>query len=468
MHVTNGANLLTELYGSHGIFAQSVGGGGGTGGVGASDAEGIPLTAAVGGSVGVGGSGGASGNGGEVTVINTASITTFGGNAFAIMAQSVGGGGGFADTGTDLTGGQGGTGSGTGGFSAISISIGGHGGANGKGGAVLVDQKGAIATSGKTAHGIFAQSVGGGRRLRRRCEQQPARQGHGLGRRHRRRRRRQGHGQAQRRRHHRGRGRLWRARAERGRRRRGRRDVTSLPVTAFGIQLIPAVRAGLITSEGLNGKGGNGGEVLVQGIGAIVTTGQGAHGIFAQSVGGGGGIHGSALLAELGVPSDPVISGIADLIYGSAGNFGTAGAVRVEHSGGISATGFNASAVWAQSIAGKPDAGHRQAGGDVAVTVSGGAYRGGAGDGAGIRIANGNINSITIAADAGVSALSGVAIRVTDDAGFAKTTIRNGGTVTGNVLAGEGLGSDFLNLAGGVFFTGSSVMLRTARSPTRG
>ncbi|MCR5871102.1 hypothetical protein LRS12_10455 [Sphingomonas sp. J344] len=177
----------------------------------------------------------------------------------------------------------------------------------------------------------------------------------------------------------------------------------------------------------------------------------------------GGGIHGSILLADFtGVPpgENPQISGVADLIFGSVGNFGTAGIVDVTHSGGISATGNNASAIWAQSVAGMPDAGKRQAGGDVSVRVAGGDYRGGGGDGAGIRVANGNLNTITIGPGASVSAQSGVAIRVTDDAGFARTTISNAGTVIGNVLAGEGVRSDFANLMGGLFLPGSHVTLR--------
>ena len=64
-----------------GIFAQSVGGGGGS-------------ASGVGGAISLGGSGGAGGSGNTVTVVNGGSVQTLGQRGDAIFAQSVGGGGG--------------------------------------------------------------------------------------------------------------------------------------------------------------------------------------------------------------------------------------------------------------------------------------------------------------------------------------------------------------------------------------
>jgi hypothetical protein len=96
----------------------------------------------------VGGSGGASGSGKLVNVENTGSITTSGAGSIAIVAQSIGGGGGLGGTGAVGEDGE--------------IGVGGRGGAAGNGGMVTVTQTGDIATSGVAAHGVLAQSIGGG------------------------------------------------------------------------------------------------------------------------------------------------------------------------------------------------------------------------------------------------------------------------------------------------------------------
>ena len=161
VNVNNSGIIVTNGEMSDGIFAQSIGGGGGNGGNGSLGSGGLlpfPVEALflpVGQvkiyqdiSVAVGGNSGAQGNGAAVTVLNTAAITTFGGNAMAIDAQSVGGGGG------------------TGGIASIGITgkigIGGKGGAGGDGGTVSVTNQAALTTSGTASYGIFAQSIGGG------------------------------------------------------------------------------------------------------------------------------------------------------------------------------------------------------------------------------------------------------------------------------------------------------------------
>ena len=137
---------------SHGILAQSVGGGGGNGGY--SVAGGAGSLAA---SVGLGGNGGAGGDGDTVTVdvtgIEPTDIIHTGGDAsHGIFAQSVGGGGGSG--GFAVAAGIGG--------GSISVSLGGTGSGGGTGGTVDVTNDDTLITEGNGSYGLLAQSVGGG------------------------------------------------------------------------------------------------------------------------------------------------------------------------------------------------------------------------------------------------------------------------------------------------------------------
>ena len=125
---------------SFGIFAQSVGGGGGFSGsliLGDHDRIGSNVQST---------SSGATGNGGSVSVNQSGSITTHGDNSVGIFAQSVGGGGGVQGT-IDRS-------------STDSSYVGSFGG-TGAAGVVDVVSSGAITTSGAAAHGIFAQFASG-------------------------------------------------------------------------------------------------------------------------------------------------------------------------------------------------------------------------------------------------------------------------------------------------------------------
>ncbi len=139
---------------AHALVVQSVGGGGGAGGSVSSarvdesyvaQGKGDPYA------VSVGGSGGASGAGGTVSLSGDVTLSTTGQQAYGVLAQSIGGGGGdvHSSGSVDTTG-------------RYSLNIGGNGSGGGNGGAVTVSGGGAIATSGALAHGIVAQSVGGG------------------------------------------------------------------------------------------------------------------------------------------------------------------------------------------------------------------------------------------------------------------------------------------------------------------
>ena len=166
--VTNGTGgtILTQGVAAFGIFAQSVGGGGGEG----------SLAGTVNGSLqslgmGIGGNGGGGGDGGVVTVTtgdgDGSTITTTGKHGIAIFAQSVGGGGGLVRTMTTdetfdpskiVSNPQGRLAD----VHGFSLNIGGQNGSSGAGGDVNVFASGPITTSGLDAHAILAQSIGAG------------------------------------------------------------------------------------------------------------------------------------------------------------------------------------------------------------------------------------------------------------------------------------------------------------------
>jgi hypothetical protein len=119
---------------------------------------------------------------------------------------------------------------------------------------------------------------------------------------------------------------------------------------------------------GAGGAGGNGGAVKVEVEAAIETTGAGAHGVIAQSVGGGGGVVGAGEFAT----TLPTLGSFA----GSVGGAGSAGAVEVDATANIMALGANSTGIVAPST----DATGR--GGPITVTVAtGDIVAGGVGSG---------------------------------------------------------------------------------------
>ena len=121
--------------------------------------------------VGVGGSGstGAVGGDATITVNPTGSVSTYGAGAPAIVAQSIGGGGGTSQGGAIDLGGtmqfpaQGGGPVKT--FSpgaTVDVAVGGDDVNGGNGGTVLVTMAGTVRTQGGGSAGIVAQSIGGG------------------------------------------------------------------------------------------------------------------------------------------------------------------------------------------------------------------------------------------------------------------------------------------------------------------
>ena len=148
---------------SKGLWAQSVGGGGGRGGF--AIAGNLTFSGPGGASVAVGGHGGAGGNSAAVIVNSnvgttppalTATIHTTGADSEGIFAQSVGGGGGSGGFSGAVSV------SATNANAALGVSVGGKGGAGGNASTVNVSSFDNILTEGKGSAGILAQSLGGG------------------------------------------------------------------------------------------------------------------------------------------------------------------------------------------------------------------------------------------------------------------------------------------------------------------
>jgi hypothetical protein len=426
--VSNSGSVDTSGHAAHGIFAQSVGGGGGIGGGGAASTGG---NVSVGG--GIGGSGGSAGSGGSVSVTNNGSVTTRGSDAFGILAQSVGGGGGDGGAGN---GGATGT-------NNVGVSVGGSAGSTGNGGTVGVMQNGNVTTLGDRSYGVFAQSVGGGGGMGGAAGSDTGLIAVGL----------PGGGG--------GNG--------------GNVNVTvsgNVSTTGQGAYGVFAQSVGggggvggSVSGRPLSlgvalggGPAGNGGNITVTTSGTITTKGQAAYGIFAQSVGGSGGTGGSAT------------NGLA--IVGSNGGTGTSGSITVNHTGSIVASGPDSFGIFAQSVG-------PSGAGNIAVTVSGGTIQGGSGSGAGIVLDGGSANSVTVMNNGTVKALSGVAVHSSNGSNLTD----NFGTVIGNVTLGTGSSiasgdqrsllrgaqasapvNRFLNETSGTFASGTIVNLSGAPS----
>jgi len=345
--VTGTGRITTLGYGAHAGVFQSIGGGGGIGGAGSSQSASAGQSGA--GTLRVGGNG-AIGAGGTVNVNNAVlTLNTAGANAFGILAQSIGGGGGLG------FGPEGGamnvTIPGTKASSASSSNV--------KGGSVTVGlaSGSSIATAGSFAHGIVAQSIGGGG------------------------------------------------------------GIAAYPPTG-GTQALQT-----FYNQTLPASAGDGGTVGVTVNGAIQTTGPAAFGILAQSIGNGGGVAytlGNVYATGLGVGG------------------GNANAVTVTQTGSIITTGASSTGIFAQSVAKQSISGLTVSqGGTVSVTVNGTVIGGsGSAGSAGVWVADGSAsNRLTINGAGSVSAASGLAILYS---GTQNLDVTNNGTVTGSYQLGTG------------------------------
>lgn len=296
--------IITHGNAAHGVLAQSIGGGGGEGGSGDTEPGSDPWGDL---SVIVGGTGGVVGHGGQVTANNYGDIWTHGTASMGLVAQSVGAGGG------------------SGGASAFGVQalleLGGGDGASGDGGKVIVGLHGDILTDSDGGIGVLAQSIGGG--------------GGFVG-----------------------------------------NLNTGLPLGPISLY----IGYGEVGQIGLGkrfardgGSLGSGGKVTVEGSGTIVTQGVGAHGILAQSIGGGGGLVGTDGTNEAGeiLTLEQCLIEACEFLAGSVGGDGAADVVTVTLSGGVYTSGAAAHGVFAQSIAGATAGGTLDHSGDVTITLEG-------------------------------------------------------------------------------------------------
>ena len=296
----NDATLLTSGEGAHGIFAQSIGNGGGAGGgavsatfqSGSGATSDANLTAAL----NVGGDGGKGGFGGEVEITNAGDIQTQGDRSYGINAQSTGGGGGTGGIAASAaySGSQSNT--------RLGLNIGGSSDGGADGGLIVITNEALIDTFGEESFGIRAQSIGGGGgdaglvlnlALNRSTSESP------------------------------------------------RADTTD---ATFNIGVA-------------GGDGGKGGDIRIHNTasGVVQVRGDGAHAIVAQSIGGGGGNGSSVISAQLtggGSSNFPLDTSLGLAIGGDGGAGAASGDVSVTNDGQLLTMGENSNGIFAQSISG--------------------------------------------------------------------------------------------------------------------
>src|SRR5690606_10234357 len=117
---------------------------------------------------------------------------------------------------------------------------------------------------------------------------------------------------------------------------------------------IPTSKGSLAATFAVGGEGsggGIGGLVTVDNLATVQTLGDGARGIFAQSVGGGGGSGGSASATSVSVaPGKSLALSLA--IGGSGAGGGAGGEVRLDNRAFVGTAGHTAHALMAQSVGG--------------------------------------------------------------------------------------------------------------------
>ncbi|WP_116810539.1 autotransporter outer membrane beta-barrel domain-containing protein [Steroidobacter cummioxidans] len=370
VHVESSTSITTFGSESHGLFAQSLGGGGGSGGFAVAGS--ISAGAAI--NVSLGGDGAGGGSAGNVNVgtdrATTGAIRTSGDGAYGLLVQSVGGGGG------------------SGGFSvagsitqsaSAQFSMGGGGSTGGNAGAVHVNTANTVVTGGNDAHGIFAQSLGGGGgnggfSVAGSISTNSGSIGASLG----------GDGA-------------------------GGGDAQTVDLTSRGAFVeTSGNRSYGLVAQSVGGGGGDGGfsvggsitnapsatfsmggsgdgggigrNVTVLSSTAITTRGNDAHGMFVQSIGGGGGSGGFSVAGSMAVDGAVNAS-----VGGSGGSGGGAGRVVAGMSddaltGDINTFGARSYGILAQSVGGGGGDGGFSVAGSISRGASGRFSLGGSGD----------------------------------------------------------------------------------------
>ncbi|TPE63702.1 hypothetical protein FJQ54_02280 [Sandaracinobacter neustonicus] len=434
--LTNSGSVTTAGDLSFGLYGQSIGGGGGKGGASVGDPAALSDF-----SVYIGGKGGAQGHGGAVTLTNSGAITTTGRDAIALVAQSIGGGGGLAglmSVSSDNSGGS--TGSQTGDWAPttiIPVGIGGGGGASGDGGTATVTlSAGVVSTAGIDSYGILAQSIGaGGGLIAGAPGEASVTTADGA------------YGADS---FFAGAGGAVNATLS------GNSQIVTTGMGAAGI-VAQSIGGGGALIGGLSQidltlaperaseffHAGSGGDILVdvQAGSAISTSGQRAHGIFAQSAGQGGGLYGHA-------------DGSGFVIAGS----GSAacdplciGTVTVNVEGNVLVTGADSYAIYALSRGNSANV--------VSVNIATNATVRSDGQAAGALVVSGgyditgSLPASQINVAGRLEGYSGPAMRLDSAA-----SIRNSGFITGDILAAS---ADLQNLSTGTIFTTDQLTVGT-------
>jgi len=233
-------------------------------------------------------------------------------------------------------------------------------------------------------------------------------------------------------------------------------------------------------TKGAGGTGGSGGAVSVGSTNAIMTSGSGASGIIAQSIGGGGGVVGGGVFASTVSSGGP--------FAGSVGGAGDAGTVTVTSSGAILSSGSGAFGIFAQSATGTgrssavtvtaaADVVANGSGssalmgvstgtggtGNIAVTINPGiVVSGGSGQGAGVSFVGGAANTLTNdGIVTSVLAIDGYAMRGTTGG----DRIDNRNLMIGSVDL-QGGANGLQNAAGATFMSGITVSLGAGNTLT--
>ncbi|MGU3546376.1 autotransporter outer membrane beta-barrel domain-containing protein, partial [Methylobacterium sp. A52T] len=332
--VENGGTVRTMGIGAHGILAQSIGGGGGQGGLAYAEATNrTTLTATL------GGTGGSGNIGGTAKIVNTGSVATADDAAYGLYAQSIGGGGGNG-VGATVAGGQANKGL------TLNLTVGGSGGTGARGGSVWVDNRGSVTTAGAEAHAVVAQSIGGGggsfsAPSAEADAPDAAAEGTGSS-------EEPGASQVQ------SETKSQTKSEAKGGTKSDAQALADALLAALDIERIapPEDPAGVPEKSGsltLGGSGrvaGDGGGVTIVQSGTVATTGFGAVGILAQSIGGGGGL--------ASVAAGPGGHRYTFGIGGAGGASGSGGPVAVSLTAGaqVSTVGDAAPALLLQSIGG--------------------------------------------------------------------------------------------------------------------
>ncbi|MCF3934933.1 autotransporter outer membrane beta-barrel domain-containing protein [Acuticoccus sp. M5D2P5] len=395
-----GATVTTNGYMAHAVVLQSIGGGGGQGGDGSDSASG---SLSLGGSDG--GNGGSSGDGDTVTVKGFINAYTYGDDAYGMVLQSIGGGGGIGGTGTSDTSAGGDD------DYSIDVAVGGAGGGGGVGGIIDASFGANVKTFGARAHGIIAQSIGGGG---------------GIG----------GVGSADN---------ILSVNLGGSGGGGGSANTVTLDITSGSVRTYYDGAHGII-AQSIGGGGGVAGDVGsgplgrinrssgASGDGAAVsvtldipvsTVGTYAHGIIAQSIGGGGGVGGDSSGTFAGANT-------------GGGGSSTAAAVTVTANGGVSTTGTGSVGIFAQSQA-------PSTAGIVTVNANADITGGSGSDGYAIFVADGHDNAVniaegsTIVAGSGGAAIGYISDETTAEGGV--LTVNNAGTLSGNVTGSNADGN---------------------------